>query len=274
MRCLVILMMVLAWGCDDESAPFDQENKVPGVSTGPATTMPPSMPASSSAPSVPQSQAGSSAAAPESPAGGTAVSSGPIGGQMDGSEIQQDNSAGHQEHTQDDDLGGSEGPMTSGMDQPNELRGGAPAIFGGSPEILGGSEEPMLGGSEEPMNLGGAIAPLGGRPEANEPQEQTAVQCNRISDLNPRWEVCEQTQNQCSGVFTDGAGCQAFCAAAGLVCKARYNGSRGCGLDGRRPIPCLAQNGHRSDWCVCGRPDRRSEDADSQTGPVEESCDD
>ena len=100
------------------------------------------------------------------------------------------------------------------------------------------------------MDLGGEIAPIGGRPDSPESEEQSTVECNRISDLNPRWEVCEETQDQCGGVFTDGAGCQAFCAAAGLVCKARYNGSPGCGLDGRRPIPCLAHNGHRSDWCA------------------------
>ena len=122
MRSLVILMMVLAWGCDDESAPFEQENKLPGVSTGAATTMPPSTPASPSAPSVPQVQADSPAAAPESPMAGNVVASGPIGGHMNGSETQQGDSAGHPEQTPDDDQGGSETPMTSGMDQPNELQ--------------------------------------------------------------------------------------------------------------------------------------------------------
>ena len=150
------------------------------------------------------------------------------------------------------------------MDQPTELQAGLPTVFGGSPEVLGGSPETPQGGQDEqggqpsPMDLGGEIAPIGGRPDSPESEEQSAVECNRISDLNPRWEVCEETQDQCSGVFTDGAGCQAFCAAAGLVCKARYNGSPGCGLDGRRPIPCLAHNGHRSDWCMWP-PERQSE---------------
>ena len=107
----------------------------------------------------------------------------------------------------------------------------------GEPEVVD------IGGIREPLSIGGE--PLDGA-------ELPPVDCSQISRANRHWEVCEADENQCAGVFTDGAGCTRYCAAAGLVCLARYGGQEGCGITRNRPIPCDARNGHRSDWCVCG----------------------
>ena len=77
------------------------------------------------------------------------------------------------------------------------------------------------------------------------------VDCSHIA-ANPSWELCESTSRTCAGVFTDGAGCSAFCAASGLVCVNRFGGEPGCNQEVDQSIPCDAENGHLSDWCECG----------------------
>ena len=89
------------------------------------------------------------------------------------------------------------------------------------------------------------------------------VDCSQISQANPAWEVCDTTDDTCAGVFTDGAGCAAYCAAAGLVCTARYGGEPGCQPEYDNPLSCNDNNGHQSDWCVCGRPDDPGDDDDT-----------
>ncbi len=71
------------------------------------------------------------------------------------------------------------------------------------------------------------------------------------------WSVCEAEAERCFGVFTDGAGCAAYCAAAGLVCGAVYEDIEGaCAPDlDRPPLPCDPGSGHESDYCACVRPD-------------------
>jgi len=81
---------------------------------------------------------------------------------------------------------------------------------------------------------------------------QDVVDCSKISSANPAWEVCETGDHFCAGVFTDGAGCQAYCAAAGLVCIARYGGEPGCQKEPENVLDCFENNGHNSDWCECG----------------------
>ena len=71
----------------------------------------------------------------------------------------------------------------------------------------------------------------------------------------PGFEVCEAAETRCAGVFSNGAGCAAFCAAAGMVCVARSGGEPGCMEEPQSPVPCDTDNGHASDWCVCERPD-------------------
>lgn len=69
------------------------------------------------------------------------------------------------------------------------------------------------------------------------------------------YEVCDETDTTCKGVFTDGAGCVAYCAAAGMDCVASYGGEPGCMMEANTPLPCDPPSGHASDWCECaGRP--------------------
>ncbi|MCK6548824.1 hypothetical protein L6R52_23470 [Myxococcota bacterium] len=70
----------------------------------------------------------------------------------------------------------------------------------------------------------------------------------------PGSEVCEVGPDRCAGVFTAGQGCAAYCAAAGMVCTARFGGEPGCRQEPQNPLDCAASNGHQSDWCECARP--------------------
>ncbi len=84
----------------------------------------------------------------------------------------------------------------------------------------------------------------------DEPQPSV---CDGIS-ANASYELCEQSADSCAGVFTDGSGCVAYCAAANMICTARFGGEPGCQKEPANVIPCEADNGHGSDWCVCGLP--------------------
>ena len=74
--------------------------------------------------------------------------------------------------------------------------------------------------------------------------------CSGIRN-HPSFELCEEGQNTCAGVFTNGEGCAAFCAAANMQCTARYGGEPGCQLELHNPLTCHESNGHMSDWCEC-----------------------
>ena len=78
------------------------------------------------------------------------------------------------------------------------------------------------------------------------------VDCGAISAANAAWEVCETGPQYCAGVFTDGAGCEAYCAPSGLPCTARYGGEPGCQQEPHNVLDCADDNGHQSDWCECG----------------------
>ena len=78
------------------------------------------------------------------------------------------------------------------------------------------------------------------------------VDCSPIA-ANPAWEVCEEGFNLCAGVYSDGAGCTAYCAAAGLVCFARYGGEPDCIKEPENVLSCSEVNDHLSDWCECRR---------------------
>jgi len=73
--------------------------------------------------------------------------------------------------------------------------------------------------------------------------------CEAIAE-HPDWELCESGPGYCAGVFLDGAGCQAFCAAAGLNCAESYGGQEGCIKEPENPLYC-GETGHNSDWCEC-----------------------
>ena len=68
---------------------------------------------------------------------------------------------------------------------------------------------------------------------------------------NGAFEVCESRPGHCAGVFTNSAGCAAYCAAAGMVCAARFGGEPGCQKEADFDIGCGAANDHQSDWCEC-----------------------
>ena len=40
-----------------------------------------------------------------------------------------------------------------------------------------------------------------------------------------------------------------------MICTARYGGEADCQQELNNPLDCAADNGHMSDWCVCGRGD-------------------
>ncbi len=132
-------------------------------------------------------------------------------------------------------------------------------------DAAGDAEGPAPDAAPDPVDLGedGAVidasmaAPVDAAPSSPVDARVSAapVECGRISAADPQWEVCTESADECAGVFADGAGCAAFCAAAGLVCTDRFGGEPGCQLETDNPMDCAADNGHDSDWCVCGRPD-------------------
>ncbi|MBI5549849.1 MAG: hypothetical protein HY901_38675 [Deltaproteobacteria bacterium] len=97
-------------------------------------------------------------------------------------------------------------------------------------------------GSAGPDAGGGPGLDAGGTPPVN---------CQLISAANPAWEVCLTGAQFCAGVFTDGAGCAAFCAPVGLACTARFGGSPGCQKEPQNVRSC-GETTWESDWCECG----------------------
>jgi len=89
--------------------------------------------------------------------------------------------------------------------------------------------------------------------DAGAPDGGPAGRCDGIRAV-PAYEVCEETATTCAGVFTDGSGCAAYCAAADMTCTARYGGEPNCQKEPQNPIDCGANNGHQSDWCECEGP--------------------
>ncbi len=80
--------------------------------------------------------------------------------------------------------------------------------------------------------------------------ESGPVDCSGIAN-HPTFELCDSSATHCAGVFTNGEGCGAFCAAAGLQCSARYGGEPGCQQEPQTVLNCSDNNGHLSDWCEC-----------------------
>ena len=67
------------------------------------------------------------------------------------------------------------------------------------------------------------------------------------------YELCERGPDRCAGVFVNGDGCVAFCAAAGLRCTGHFGGEPGCMKEADSAFTCGTETGHMSDWCECGR---------------------
>jgi hypothetical protein len=138
---------------------------------------------------------------------------------------------------------GLEEPLgADGTTEPN-LPPGSDGSGGASDE-----QEPPL--DELPSNgTGGAPAAPENTGGSGSPPP-SAVDCSGIAQ-NPAYELCASSADRCAGVFTNGAGCAAFCAAAGLTCVARYGGEPGCQQEST-PLECAANTGNLSDWCECG----------------------
>lgn len=89
--------------------------------------------------------------------------------------------------------------------------------------------------------------------DAEVPLDVPSVNCDPIT-AQAEWTLCSSTTSTCEGVFEDGAGCQAFCAAVGLPCLAAYDDNEGmCTPNTELPeLSCDEDTGHTSDYCVCG----------------------
>lgn len=129
--------------------------------------------------------------------------------------------------------------------------GGAPSASGGASSASGA---PGAGGSSsasggQPAASGGTTAgnSAGGSGNPNVP-----VDCSGITAAG--YELCASSATTCEAVFTDGAGCTAVCAAAGLTCaSARENVDGACEADtALSAVDC--DSGHDSDYCICSGP--------------------
>ncbi|MBI5529525.1 MAG: hypothetical protein HY897_24635 [Deltaproteobacteria bacterium] len=97
--------------------------------------------------------------------------------------------------------------------------------------------------SDDPTPLDGGVADTGG----------PAGTCAAIRST-PGFELCVETETTCAGVFTNGAGCAAYCATANMVCTEAFGASPGCNKELENPLECAATEGHNSDWCECAYP--------------------
>lgn len=78
------------------------------------------------------------------------------------------------------------------------------------------------------------------------------VDCT-VLESQEQWALCASSADGCEGVFEDGSGCDAFCAAVGLECTASYDNRDGmCAPNMDLPALGCAETGHDSDYCVCG----------------------
>jgi pectate lyase len=125
--------------------------------------------------------------------------------------------------------------------------------------------------ANSPSKPGGTLGPDSGLldpdsgllgPDTGEsPPGVSIVDCGLIAVATDNWELCFEGDNHCEAIYLDGAGCDAVCAEAGLVCTGAYeNHDETCAPDYDRPVlPC--DSGHESDYCICGGTGESSVDA-------------
>ncbi|MCC6216745.1 MAG: hypothetical protein IT376_17935 [Polyangiaceae bacterium] len=123
---------------------------------------------------------------------------------------------------------------------------------GGSSGTGGGTGSGGGAGSAGAGGGGGVAGSGGGGGSAGAGGSPQPVDCSGISSAGH--QLCASSATTCAAVFTDGAGCDAVCAVAGLSCTSALENVEGqCAADTTRPpVPCSA--GHQSDYCVCGGP--------------------
>ncbi|MDP7040983.1 MAG: hypothetical protein QGI45_17635 [Myxococcota bacterium] len=86
----------------------------------------------------------------------------------------------------------------------------------------------------------------------NDDDEPESADCSAISN-HVSWSLCSSGPGLCEGIFEDGVGCGAFCAANGLECIGSYEDQNGsCSPDLHRSALHCEDSGHGSDYCVCG----------------------
>jgi hypothetical protein len=153
--------------------------------------------------------------------------------------------------------GGTAGaPATGGT----VASGGSSGTTSGTGGTGGATAAGATGGS-----TGGAVSGSGGTTVAGAGGTggSVPVDCSGIDEAG--FDLCESGNDGCTAVFTDGAGCTAVCAAAGLSCTAAYDNADGCSaLSGGAELPC--DSGHESDYCVCGGEPVSGSGGSSNTG--------
>lgn len=169
------------------------------------------------------------------------VSGGPGGADGDGN-------AETSGDVEDDDEAGSGGGEATGSDASDEGDDATPnhtSTGGTSTTGLGTSTGfgSTSGGTGTSTGLDGGTTGSGGETSGVD------VDCSAIAG---QWELCSAEPGRCTVVFTDGAGCDAVCAAAGLACAEVWeNVDDACAPDTARPALACGNTGHSSDYCVC-----------------------
>lgn len=134
--------------------------------------------------------------------------------------------------------GGSGGTSGTSVGGTFTATGGAGVGSGGLAQVGGNT---ATGGS---VGVGGNVGVGGGA--------VLPVDCSPIGE-HADWTLCGSTDTTCMAVFTDGAGCAAVCAEAGLDCAEVWeNTDDQCAADtGLAELSCDPDTGHQSDYCVC-----------------------
>ena len=102
---------------------------------------------------------------------------------------------------------------------------------------------------------------------------QDAPACDLIEEANSSWTVCEGGLDYCAGFYAGGEGCDAYCAAAGLVCAGAFELLDVCEPDSARVVGCGSQADMDSAWCECAvegqSPGGSGDDDDVGAGDLE-----
>ncbi len=134
----------------------------------------------------------------------------------------------------------SDGSSGLGGEQPGAGSGGGD--LGGPGADGSGADGAGAGESGGAPGSSGAPAGTGGAPTL-------PIDCSGITSAG--YELCASSDTTCETVYTDSAGCDAVCEAAGLACSgALENVDDACAADETLPpLPCDSE--HQSDYCIC-----------------------
>jgi hypothetical protein len=143
--------------------------------------------------------------------------------------------------------GGFAGTSTSSGGNGGSAGTGAPASGGTSPTAGTSS---TTGGSAPAAGTGGTTSPTAGA-SGSGTGGSGPVSCAGIVDAG--FELCSSGPDFCGAVFSDGEGCAAVCAAAGLDCAEVWeNDEDSCGPDAELgQLSCDSDSDHESDYCLC-----------------------